>query len=50
MASVELVDDGGRDYPLEVDYCGLCTMPPEVTGSCELVEEFMSIAIAICIK
>ena len=28
------VDDDGSgvedDYPLKVDYCGLCTMPPEV--------------------
>lgn len=32
---VEQADEGddGVDYPLEVDYCGLCTMPPEVTGS-----------------
>lgn len=37
MACVERVsvDEGadGVDYPLQVDYCGLCTMPPEVTDS-----------------
>ena len=26
-------DDAGVDYPLRVDYCGLCTMPPEVIFS-----------------
>lgn len=23
-------DEEGISYPLRVDYCGLCTMPPEV--------------------
>ena len=23
-------DEGEEEYPLQVEYCGLCTMPPEV--------------------
>ena len=34
----ETVEEGAStvtapvEYPLEVDYCGVCTMPPEVTN------------------
>ena len=36
MATLEQLDEGIEDdvhYPLEVDYCGLCTMPSEVTDT-----------------
>lgn len=47
VAPVEVQEEEEVEYPLNVDYCGVCTMPPEVEVMC--IERICSVGkISVC--